>query len=166
MFLNIRSIRNKTAHLSDYILSNDLDIVIFCETWLKDDSDNVHVNDLLPDGYSINRVDRDNGKSGGGLAVIYKTHMQLMFHKPRRFVQFECIMFTLSIGKESINVCGIYRPPPSKDNGLSTSAFIQEWSEFAAEQTVLISEIIIIGDFNIHLDVHVLCSTSQIQHII
>ena len=45
-----------------------------------------------------------------------------------------------------------YRPPPSTANGLTTSAFITEWTEFISQQALLSCELLIVGDVNIHLD--------------
>ena len=52
-----------------------------CETWLTDTSevDDVIVNELLPNGYAIERVDRHNGQTGSELAIIYITHLKVKF---------------------------------------------------------------------------------------
>ena len=57
----------------------------------------------------------------------------------------------------SLRLVVVYRPPPSKENGLKTSEFLnEEWPKFLAKYTVTDKNIIIIpvitGDLNFHLD--------------
>ena len=53
--MNGQSIRNKTTYMNDHIASCKYDIAVLCETWLNatDESDQVCVNELLPNGYII-----------------------------------------------------------------------------------------------------------------
>ena len=154
MFLNVRSIRNKTIYLNDYIATKNYDIAILCETWLieSDERDTVCVNELLPDGYTIERVDRNNGQIGGGLAIVYKQHIQLKFNHHTSTNQFEYILCTINVKNKSTSICAVYRPPPSQVNGLSTPLFIAEWSQFLSELVTRNSDLVIIGDINIPLD--------------
>lgn len=47
----------------------------------------------------------------------------------------------------------IYRPQPTRENGLSTSNFLDhEWPTFLARYTTIHKNIIITGDLNFHLD--------------
>ena len=70
--LNIRSLKNKTTSLFDFIVSQNLDVLARTETWLCN-GDNIILNDLLPPGYDIRHVDR--GRRRGGVALIYRKHM-------------------------------------------------------------------------------------------
>ena len=69
--LNIRSLKNKTTSLFDFIVSQNIDVLALTETWLCC-GDNAVLNDLLPPGYDIRHVDRE--RRGGGVALIYKRH--------------------------------------------------------------------------------------------
>ena len=60
---------------------------------------------------------------------------------------------TLSINNKSILLFVVYRPPPSIQNGLTTSSFIEEFAEFVSEQIVNTAEILLTGDINLHLNV-------------
>ena len=66
--LNIRSLKNKTTSLFEFIVSQNLDVLALTETWLCN-GDNIILNELLPPGYDIQHVDR--GMRGGGVALIY-----------------------------------------------------------------------------------------------
>ena len=77
--MNVQSIRNKTTYMSDHIASCKYDIAVLCETWLNatDESGQVCVNELLPNGYIFERADRNTGQTGGGLAITFKEHLKL-----------------------------------------------------------------------------------------
>ena len=62
-------------------------------------------------------------------------------------------MSTLTINNSSFIIYVIYRPPPSQQNGYNVNCFLDEFAEFLSKSTVAKSEIIILGDVNIHLDV-------------
>ena len=46
----------------------------------------------------------------------------------------------------------IYRPPPSSANKLTFTTFMSEFSEFMAEAALTKGQLLIVGDFNIHID--------------
>ena len=77
---------------------------------------------------------------------------QILVFKPN-ILLFEAMRTTLSINNKSILLFVVYRPPPSNQNGLTTSSFIEEFAEFVSEQIVNTAEIILTGDINLHLDV-------------
>jgi len=52
-----------------------------------------------------------------------------------------------------IDLFVVYRPPPSRANGLKTSNFFDEWSIFLDSQILNSRDIRITGGFNLHLDV-------------
>ena len=54
--LNPRSVKNKTLALSDYVVSNDFDVVALTETWLGTTSDEACLSELVPTGYDIMHV--------------------------------------------------------------------------------------------------------------
>ncbi|XP_060568235.1 uncharacterized protein LOC132726859 [Ruditapes philippinarum] len=48
----------------------------------------------------------------------------------------------------------IYRPPPSKQNGLNTNTFLDhEWPLFLTKYATVDNSAIIVGDLNLHLDI-------------
>ena len=58
--------------LKDYLISNDPDLLFVTETWLKPD---ILSSIFCPHGYSVIRDDRLASKNGGGVLVIYKSHL-------------------------------------------------------------------------------------------
>ena len=52
----------------------------------------------------------------------------------------------------NIDIVVFYRPPTLPQNGLTTTALLDEWSPFMSHLTIYKSELIAVGDVNIHLD--------------
>ena len=104
----------------------------FSETWLNSADDNdPHIISLLPDSYSLQHVDGDSEKRGGGVALVYKQSISVKCEKVKKYDQFEYMLCSLSLKHKSIIVVAIfYRPPPSQVNGLTTVTFMNEFSEF------------------------------------
>ena len=70
--------RNKTLYLCDYIATTNSDFVALSETWFNSEEDNdTYINSLLPAGYAIQHANRDNGRRGGGVALIHKNTIKL-----------------------------------------------------------------------------------------
>ena len=115
--LNPRSVKNKTVALSDFILSNDFDIVAITETWLVSSVDKICVGELVPGGYRMQHVPRQNNMRGGGVATIYKSSIELRVIASTRdgdFNIFEFMDCNIVLKHFSLRLTVIYRPPPSK----------------------------------------------------
>ena len=88
--MNVRSVRNKTLYLCDYIATTNSDFVALTETWFNSEEDyDTYINSLLPAGYTIQHTDRDNGRRCGGIALIYKNTIKLKRNTTLNFTQFE-----------------------------------------------------------------------------
>ena len=70
--LNLRSVRNKKEDFFILLKKNNLDVLTFSETWLKEKDNS---NEYLLDDFKLYRNDRtwfENGKEkGGGGSMIY-----------------------------------------------------------------------------------------------
>ena len=114
--LNIRSLKNKTTSLFDFIVSQNLDVLALTETWLCN-GDNIILNELLPPGYDIRHVDR--GRRCGGVSLIYKKYISFRnIVITNEITQFELLDCIIKVNKLSTRVVVVYRPPPSCKNGL------------------------------------------------
>ena len=71
---NAQHITNKASDVCDLILNYRLDVLAITESWLKgDQSDHCVLADItstMPD-FKIHQLPRSNGKSGGGICVIF-----------------------------------------------------------------------------------------------
>ena len=148
--LNIRSLKKK---LQVYLTLSCLTILMFLlllETWLCN-GDNIVLNELLPPGYDIRHVDR--GRRDGGVAPIYKKDISFRnIVTTNEITQFELLDCIIKVNKLSTSVVVVYRPPPSCKNGLSYEDFAVEWASYIEQFVEVQEELLIVGDFNIHVD--------------
>ena len=63
--INIRSIRNKSVALAEFINSNKSDIIAVTETWLRPDDTDSFIASVTPPGYKCTHVPRQQGRGGG-----------------------------------------------------------------------------------------------------
>jgi hypothetical protein len=59
---------NKLSCLQDVVYGNSIDVIALTETWL---SNRVQNDEILPIGYKLFRRDRQTGKRGGGVLLVY-----------------------------------------------------------------------------------------------
>ena len=170
---NAHSIRNKSAELCDYITDHDVDIMFLTETWLNSEDD-VVIGECTPPGYTFLNVPRLSQNRGGGIGVLFKTHLKLRLKQADPLNStFEHAHVTNS--SSSVNFIIVYRPPPSCVNNLKLSTFLHEFDSFIDVISLLPGKLILLGDFNVHWDNptkpdvnHVLTTTTAanlIQHV-
>ena len=51
--LNARSVKNKALQISDYIISEHIDVLGVTETWMGNEVESVILKELVPTGYEI-----------------------------------------------------------------------------------------------------------------
>ena len=152
--LNTRSITavsadiNKPVILQQFILDYNIDFLTLTETWLPPDPLPATINSLLPPGYCFLHSPRLQGR-GGGLAIIHKSLFRAANSTTPKFTSFEvqCVTFAIPPSSTSIIVINIYRPPST-----SLSVFLPEFSTLLEDYVTTPSELIITGDFNLHVD--------------
>ena len=70
--LNVRSIKNKTMAVKDFVVDQDIDILALTETWLRPGNiDDVEIRTLCPTGYRFLHVPRGHSR-GGGAGLLFK----------------------------------------------------------------------------------------------
>ena len=148
--INARSVRNKATIISDYIIERDLDVAVIVESWLSDGDEGV-ISELVPDGYSYYLENRKHG-SGGGIIVVYKSNLQLKKNSTPTFKSFELLEAELKYNGEACVLSAIYRPPASKRNALTCDMFLDEFETYLVDASSKPGNLVLIGDFNIHVD--------------
>ena len=137
--INAQSVRNKTDILHEYILEQNLDLCCFVETWLKENDDWL-IKQLTPNGFDILHHDR-KGKTGGGVAVLFKTEYKARLENFPDYSSFEYISIVLQ--PLDLRVCSIYRPPSI--DGISAGTFFNDIAELFEILVVDKKKIIIAG---------------------
>ncbi|XP_030264935.1 uncharacterized protein LOC115576546 [Sparus aurata] len=150
-FINIRSLSTKALLINNLITEHKLDMIGLCETWLKPNTF-LPLNEASPLDYNYAHVARAS-KQGGGVALIYKSILSLSSNQDIKFTSFEALVLKPSSSNSNSLVQGtgfhlvvLYRPPGPY------SQFLEEFGEFIADLVTRSDKILIIGDFNIHLN--------------
>ena len=147
---NARSVRNKTISICDYIIEYEPDILFFTETWLRSD-EQVIIGELTPPGYTFMNSPRDGYTHSGGIGIVFKDEMKLT----KVTVDFTSNTFEhicVTDCTKNIRFVTVYRPPPSQENGFTTSGFLSEFEDFLETVTLLQGKLLLVGDYNIHMD--------------
>lgn len=152
--LNPRSVKNKVLSLNDFITSNDFDIVGITETWLGPNPLPC-IAELVPPRYKFKHTPRPSSRKGGGVALIFKQSLSvkvLTSSADGKYKHFEYMDCQVTYGSTVVRVAVVYRPPPSKANGLTCSGFLAEWPQFLDRFAAMSTNTYIIGDTNFHID--------------
>ena len=138
--------RDKPTLLKEFIADQDLEILALSETWLTPDTLPSTLNSLTPPNFTLIHNPRPVGR-GGGVGFIYRSYLKVSRVNIPSFTSFESICIRLSISSSSFILLTIYRPPST-----SLPTFIAEFSALLDFLSSVPSELIISGDFNIHVD--------------
>ena len=147
--LNARSVCNKTLEVSELITDEMIDICCICETWLHGDiRDNSILPELTPEGYTVEHRAR-HGR-GGGVAVVFR--QEIATKQPDRlcFESFEYLDIVLQTNPP-LRLVTVYRPPNNHGN-VPFGRFIAEMEQLFDSLIMCGGELMIVGDFNIHLN--------------
>ena len=150
----IQSVRNKENKLLEYLTDSNFDACILTETWLKDTDEHVawlNCSSLNTNSYRMITSNRPN-RLGGGLAVVYKSSLSVKTLEQGVKKSFEYTVWSLKTNSTSLAINGIYRPPYSMKNPVNISMFTDEFSDWVANHLTKHNNIIIGGDFNVHIN--------------
>uniref|UniRef100_A0A9J7XQL8 Endonuclease/exonuclease/phosphatase domain-containing protein n=1 Tax=Cyprinus carpio carpio TaxID=630221 RepID=A0A9J7XQL8_CYPCA len=151
--LNIRSLSTKALFVNNMITDHNLDVLGLTETWLKPD-DYIIINESTPQDYCYKHEPRPKGK-GGGVASIYINVFRISQRAGFKYNSFEVMVLHITLSRETnVNdkspvmfaLATVYRPP-----GHHTD-FIKEFADFTSELVLAADKVLIVGDFNIHVD--------------
>ena len=153
MFLYAQSVRNKALDICDYIMQANVDLVFLCETWLRPVGDEADCAALTPPGFCLKSLPRQSG-TGGGLAVLHRTSLTRHIAVSTQdfvFTAFEICEVRLSYDGHTAVFLSVYRPPPSRQNKLTNTMFLEQFSDLL-ESYVSCDRLFVVGDLNVHFD--------------
>jgi len=148
---------NKPEILKHLIHDHKIDILCLTETWLHPDTLPAVINSLLPPSYGFIHQPRPQG-GGGGVGFIFNNKISAQNVTLPKYSSFEiqCLSFTVrppsnirssSITTAPYTLLNIYRPPAS-----SKATFLLEFNSLLEDFISSSSELIITGDFNLHVN--------------
>ena len=144
--VNCRSVGNKINDIKHEIYNHNLDLCALTETWIKEDENNTIPNHLCPSGYNTISIPRIN-RTGGGIALIYRSNLDVKLNSSYNFEAMECVDFSLNLDRYNILLAVIYRPPNS-----SVLQFANELAAYMEKNINTSGEQIMVGDFNVHIN--------------
>ena len=100
--LNTRSLRNKTSSFSDFVSSNDLDMIGVTETWLRSSDTQGLIDEITPAGFQLHHVPHRN-KRGGGVAVFVRNDIDGVLYQTDQRDTFKHITVKLSERQSNID---------------------------------------------------------------
>ena len=143
--LNVRSIRDKGPAVSDLVTSKKIDILAITETWLSVNETTAGLAEIVPPGFNIYQIPR-TGRRGGGVGFLISSSLKFTEIALPPKLSFEAIMVKIDFGLTSMNVLNVYRPPGT------TAIFFEELQEILSYLAILPNDLVLLGDFNIHVD--------------
>ena len=142
---NVRSLNNKVEDVMNFLDDNDISILFVTETWLTDQKNNTTAQ-IKNHGYRIYHTHRTD-VSGGGVAIVYKSQINLIKVFIGHEQSFEAVSAKLKLADGSIVFCScIYRPPKP------LGSFLLDFEEFLGDAFEKYKHHIICGDVNMHLE--------------
>ncbi len=149
--LNAQSVKNKTHILKDYILDNNIQLCAITESWLKPQNV-VEMGELQPSGYKLDPIHRIHNKAGG-IVVLHHRALKAEVKDKGNRQSYQFMDLLIPHGSDSIRLLVLYRPPyNSKTNAVPISTFFEEFSSHMEGFLISPHNVVITGDFNIHMD--------------
>ncbi len=143
----------KALFVNDMITDHNLDVLCLTETWLKPD-EYIILMESTPQDYCYKNKPSPKGK-GGGVATIYSNILSISQRAGFKYSSFEVMVLHITLSRETcVNdkspvmfvLATVDRPP-----GHHTD-FIKEFADFLSELVLAADKVLIVGDFNIHID--------------
>ena len=92
------------------------------------------------------------GRKCGGIAILYKKSISVKKVRSGELDSFEYFEAIVKHGKFIVRLVTIYRPPYSETHPVTTATFIGEFSTFLESIILSAEPLLIVGDFNYHVD--------------
>ena len=139
--------------ITNHFITYYLDLLAVTETWLSERHGDDDLLSICSAGYSGVHSPRPSGRRGGGVALIYRdSHRIQTIPVGFASASFEYLVSLLQCNSISLRVVVVYRPP-SQSTKCSGDQVLAEFSDFLQLLTVTSGKLLIVGDFNIHVDV-------------
>ena len=164
--VNCRSVKSNPEAIQDLIAENELSCLALTETWLSpiEDNNKTALANLLPDNFSILHVPRKT--RGGGVGFIHSDKYSPKLDLSLKYSSFECQTVLLDAVSFTYRFIILYRVPPSAKNKIKKCTFISELGDLLESIATLSGKLVLLGDFNVHLDCNTDPESQQLTSLI
>ena len=146
--VNAHSITNKVSQFQLEICDMNTDICAVTETWIKQDGIDAMTKEIPLQGYKILSKPRSGGRTGSGLALVYRDHYSGRELDHIDVVSMEYQGYHLRFNHVTLNLYVIYHLPSS-----SVLQFCIEFARILETDVLqLVDKALYVGDFNIHAE--------------
>ena len=94
-----------------------------------------------------------SGRHGGGTGVLFRNNLTVNRVSAAELRSFEYSEWNIKAGTRRIRLVVVYRIPYSDIHPVSTTIFFDEFAKFLESAVLCTDQLLITGDFNIHVDV-------------
>jgi len=164
---NARSVGNKSASIQQWITDAKLNVVALAETW-HDDALSPDLIACAPVGFKFvekarQRVDNLSLRTNhGGICLLYDNSLNIRLIQLPTFTSFESLaVYVYRAGFNAVIVV-LYRPGSSN----VTQLFFDELSDMLERLAIYSSPLVIVGDFNVHVDDRADTSSAKLHDIL
>ena len=166
--VNIQSLKPILDMLICHMQLNNIDMCFVTETWTQHGNEPEYQYikaNLDTAGYKILIQSREYRK-GGGIAVIYKSHLHVKKLSFKEYTSFEALTVKLDITTKSYLFSTIYRAPYSVKQLVTMLTFLEELPDHISSLFRSSKNIIILGYFSIPWNKPENVDTTSMQEIL
>ena len=146
--MNSQSIKNKNDHILHHLRDGKANFVVIIETWLRDnDMDKIWMDtcELNKNRYKLQVQNRGEGRGRGRDNITVKKV------DGSRCPSFEFAVWSVKFPTVHLTLITIYHPCSTMQNNMDNQ-FIDQFTEWLSENLVILPNILIMGNFNIHIN--------------
>lgn len=140
---------DKPCLIEDFMTDNQVDILSVCETWIPPNAPPSLVASVTPDGFCFSQIPRKDTTAGrgGGVGFLFKKTLNFPKIILPEFQAFEVIGHKLITANKSYICLSIYRHLSNP-----VAQFFDEFKVLLESLATSPSDLILLGDFNFHIN--------------
>ena len=138
--------------LMEYLQEIDCKLCVIMETWLsKKDKIWKESSRLRKNGFDMIAYNTEV-RNRGGIALVFKENYKVKQKVEKNLRIFQYATLSVAMDKLHQIILGLYHRPNSKVKKYSNGDFIDEFPELMVEMILSYDNLIIMGDFSLHLN--------------
>ncbi len=147
---NAQSLNNKATIFNNFICEHQPDLLAATETWFSN-RESAPKTQCTPGGYKFFDHPR-SGRQGGGTGLLFQNNLKVAKVAGGERQSFEYSEWKITSGSRRVNLIIVYRPPYSVAHPVTSAVFFVEFAEYLESIVLSADPLLIVGDFNIHID--------------